>query len=255
MRAVCAAHIPKTNNFLIEAVPGFRYTRPVVQDTQQSILLCWSGGKDSALALHELLQDREYRVAALLTTVTEGYERVSMHGVRRALLERQAAALELRLERVSIPPEASNQVYDDRWLEAVERFRASGVAAVAFGDIFLADVRRYREETLARLGMPALFPLWGRDTRALLERFIWAGFKAIITCVDTQVLGREFAGRQIDRQFLARLPAALDPCGENGEYHSFVYDGPLFRRRVGFRVGQAVLREERFHYVDLLPDG
>lgn len=217
------------------------------------VLVAWSGGKDSALALHEVLAGGAHGVAALLTTVTEDYDRVSMHGVRRVLLERQAAALGLPLEQVLIPKDASNGVYETNMAHALAAYRRAGVQAVVFGDIFLEDLRTYREEKLAPVGMRGIFPLWKRRTSELARSFISLGFKAVTTCVDTTMLGAEFVGRIIDERFLADLPASVDPCGEHGEYHSFVFDGPIFKEAVRFRVGEKVLRDERWYYCDLAP--
>jgi uncharacterized protein (TIGR00290 family) len=205
------------------------------------------------MALHALRQNPEFQVAALLTTLTEDYDRVSMHGVRRALLEAQAASLDLPLELVFISKNAGNEEYEERMRRALTRHQAAGVEAVAFGDLFLADVRRYREEKLAELGLEAVFPLWEQDTRALSAAFLKAGFRAVVTCVDTQALEADFAGREIDARFLAELPEGVDPCGEGGEYHSFAFDGPIFRQPVGFRLGEKTLREGRFYFCDLLP--
>ena len=219
---------------------------------REPILLSWSGGKDSCLALYEVLQRRTYRVTALLTTVTDVYDRVSMHGVRRALLEEQTARLDLPLHMVHIPPQASNDVYQARMEAAFEPYRRSGVTAVVFGDLFLADIRRYREEWLAAIGMRALFPLWHTDTRVLARRFIEQEFKAVITCVDGRVLDHSFCGRSFDHQFLKDLPPAVDPCGENGEFHTFVHDGPLFREPVAFVPG-GVVHREFWYFCELLP--
>jgi uncharacterized protein (TIGR00290 family) len=210
---------------------------------RERILLSWSGGKDSCLTLAELLRDETRSVAALLTTVTEGYDRVSMHGVRRTLLEQQAAALGLPLQVASIPQNASNQTYESRMEVAFEQFRTEGVTAIAFGDLFLADVRRYREEWLARTGMMPVFPIWHCDTRDLAFRFIDQGFKAVLTCVDTRVLDCSFAGRTFDRGLLADLPTTTDPCGENGEFHTFVYGGPIFHRDIPVTRGEVVQRD------------
>jgi uncharacterized protein (TIGR00290 family) len=218
----------------------------------ERILLSWSGGKDSCMTLAELLRDDTRSVAALLTTVTEGYDRVSMHGVRRILLQQQADAVGLPLRVVSIPQNATNQDYESRMEATFEQFRLDGVTAIAFGDLFLADIRRYREQWLARLGMTPVFPIWHRDTRELAHRFIDRGFSAIITCVDTRVLDRSFAGRAFDRGFLADLPPAIDPCGEHGEFHTFVSGGPIFRRSIPVTRGEAVQRDA-WCFCDLLP--
>jgi len=220
---------------------------------RDKIIFSWSGGKDSAFALHELRKDSGVEVTALLTTVTGGYNRVSMHGVRETLLDRQAASLGIPLEKVLIPPGGSNDEYESRMREALARHRELGAGSVAFGDIFLEDLRRYREERLAEAGMRAVFPVWKRDTALLAASFIDSGFKAVVTCVDTKALDRSFAGAAFDASFLAALPGTVDPCGENGEFHSFVYDGPGFREPVRFEPGGTVLREERFCYADLVP--
>ena len=218
----------------------------------QKVLLCWSGGKDSALALYEIQRKPEYEVVSLLTTLTEDYDRVSLHGVRRALVERQAESLCLPLEQVFISKEASNEEYESKMQATLAKFQQAGVSAVVFGDIFLEDVRRYREDNLSRIGMRAVFPIWGRDSAELARTFVDLGFKAIVTCVDSKVLGEKFAGRMIDDSFLAELPPNVDPCGENGEFHSFVFDGPIFRRRISLTVGQIVSRDS-FYFCELVP--
>lgn len=215
-------------------------------------LLSWSGGKDSCTTLAELLADDTRSVAALLTTVTEGYDRVSMHGIRLAVLHQQVGALGLPLHIVTIPQNASNSAYESRMESAFERFRVAGVTTIAFGDLFLPDVRRYREQWLARAGMTPIFPIWHRDTRDLARRFIDHGFKAVLTCVDTRVLGRSFAGRAFDHALLADLPPTADPCGENGEFHTFVFDGPIFRHAVPITRGDVVQRDA-WCFCDLLP--
>lgn len=221
----------------------------------EKVIVSWSGGKDSALALYEVLGAGRYEVLELLTTVTRDYDRVSIHGVRSGLLEQQADALGFTLEKMLIPKNASDSEYESLLLKTLGRHSANGVFSVVFGDIFLEEVRKYREGILSKVGMSGVFPLWGRDTRQLARTFIDLGFKAVITVVDSKVLGRDFVGRDYDAQFLAALPANVDACGENGEFHSFVYDGPLFRERVRFTRGEIVLRENRFFYCDLLPMG
>jgi uncharacterized protein (TIGR00290 family) len=224
-----------------------------MESEKESVLVSWSGGKDSALALHEILKSGSFRVAALLTTVTEDYDRISMHGVRRALLEQQAASLGFSLEKVFIPKDASNEIYETNMAGSLAKYRELGVQTVVFGDIFLEDLRKYREDKLAVVGISGVFPIWMRDTKDLVRSLIALGFKAITTCVDTNVLGREFVGRVIDEQFLADLPTFVDPCGENGEFHSFVFDGPIFNGAVRFSIGEKVLRDERFYFCDLVP--
>ena len=222
--------------------------------TSSGILMCWSGGKDSSLALQAVLSEPSFRVEALLTTVTADYERISMHGVRRALLHEQAEAIGLPLEEVRIPAGASNAVYESAMKERLLYYKAEGVSGVVFGDIFLEDLRKYRESRLAELGLEGLFPLWRRNTAKLAEDFIAAGFRAFLVCVDPKQLDPSFCGREFDRQLLADLPACVDPCGENGEFHTFVYDGPIFRRPVAVRKGEVVEREG-FWFCDLLPAG
>lgn len=216
-------------------------------------ILAWSGGKDSALALQALLSGNGFDIISLLTTVTDEYDRVSMHGVRRALLEQQAASLGLPADIVTIPRNASGEDYGRAMGMAMTKWKERGVTRVAFGDIHLRDVREYREENLRQAGMIALFPLWGMDPAVLSRRFVDSGFRAIITCTDTKALDGSFAGRELDLSFLTDLPAGVDPCGENGEYHSFVYDGPIFTHPVGCRQGRRVLRDGRFMYMDLEP--
>ncbi|MDO8683993.1 MAG: diphthine--ammonia ligase [Armatimonadota bacterium] len=217
-------------------------------------LFAWSGGKDSAMALHELQKNANVEIVALLTTVTKDYDRISMHGVRMALLERQSESIGLPLEKVFISKESSNDDYEAAMKATLEKHKAAGVSAVAFGDIFLEDLRKYREDKLAQVGMTGLFPIWKRATSELAQTFIESGFKAIVTCADSQAGAGEFAGRYFDKQLLSDLPPNVDPCFENGECHSFVYDGPIFRRPIAFSVGETVLRDERFYYCDLIPD-
>lgn len=221
------------------------------------VIVAWSGGKDSTMALHQLLSDGGYEVVALLTTVTDGYDRISMHGVRRSLLERQAAALGFPLVEVRIPRDGSNVEYEARMDAALGRAheRWPDARSVVHGDIFLDDVRRYREAMLARHGLVGIFPLWGRDTAELGHTFVRLGYKGVLTCVDSLALDRRFAGREYDDALLAELPSGADPCGENGEFHTFVYDGPLFTSPVPHVRGEVVMRDDRFVYADLLePD-
>lgn len=217
----------------------------------QPILFCWSGGKDSAMALHALLQRHDLRVTTLLTTVTETYDRISMHGVRRELLIQQAQSIGLPLHEVRIPPQCVNPIYEARIEEALRVHYHAGVRTVAFGDIFLEDLRAYREKNLARIGMTALFPIWKRDTRELIRHFHANRFRAFAVCVDPKVLDRSFAGRELDEQFFRDLPPSVDPCGENGEFHTFVFDGPFFREPISVRNGEVVERDS-FIYCDLL---
>jgi uncharacterized protein (TIGR00290 family) len=204
------------------------------------------------MALYRLLRDPRFAVTALLTTVTEGFERISMHGVRRELLRLQADAIGLPLSEVRIPPECPNTLYESRMAEACLRFRGRGIGHIGFGDIFLRDLRAYREKNLAQLKMRATFPLWDIDTRQLAARFIADGFRAVTVCIDPKKLDPSFAGRQLDASFFEDLPAGVDPCGENGEFHTFVFDGPIFRSPVRVRAGQVVERDS-FVFCDLLP--
>jgi len=215
-------------------------------------LMSWSGGKDSALALEQVRREGRYDVVALLTTVTEDYQRISMHGVRQALLEKQAERIGLPLAIVAIPQAADNESYEARMAEALERYKDQGVDTVIFGDLFLADVRAYREKQLARVGMDAVFPLWGRPTTEIVRDLIARGYRAITTCVDGDVLDKRFVGRTLDADFFNALPNGVDPCGENGEFHSFVYDGPLFSAPISFEIGEIVRRDHRFYFCDLI---
>jgi uncharacterized protein (TIGR00290 family) len=217
----------------------------------EPILFCWSGGKDSAMALHALRQQNEFQITALLTTVTESYNRISMHGVRRELLHQQAHSLNLALHEVQIPPQCVNPIYEARMEQALRRHFDQGVRTVAFGDIFLEDLRAYREKNLARIGMTALFPLWKRDTRELVREFQANKFRAVAVCVDPKAIDPSFAGRELDASFFRDLPPQADPCGENGEFHTFVFDGPIFQSPIHVRTGEVVNRDG-FIFCDLL---
>src|SRR5271168_5285888 len=216
--------------------------------------LAWSSGKDSAWALHTVRLAGEFEVVALLTTVNRTHGRVAMHAVRESLLEMQAAAAGLPLVTVGIPSPCSNEIYEGAMSEAMARAAGEGVRHVIFGDLFLQDVRAYRETQLARCGMAPVFPLWGMETRALAEAMIAGGLSAYLTCVDPRKLGSESAGRRFDAGFLADLPAGVDPCGENGEFHTFACAGPMFRADVAVTVGEIVERDG-FVFADLLPRG
>ena len=221
----------------------------------EKVLFCWSGGKDSALAFYELTKSKDYEVVSLLTTITTDYDRISMHGVRRVLLEQQARKLGVPICEVSISSNCANEEYELKIAEALSKFREKEVSSVAFGDIFLEDLRQYRENNLAKLGMKGIFPIWGRNTTELSRSLATLGFQAITTCIDTRKLDKKFAGRIIDEQFLAELPPGIDPCGENGEYHSFVFDMPNFKSRIAYTPGEKVLRDSFFYFCDLLPGG
>jgi len=217
------------------------------------VVLAWSGGKDSSLALAALRRDPAVEVVALLTTVTRDFDRISMHGVRRSILSAQIDALGLPLIEAFIPAAASNQIYEAAMAEALGRLQQEqpGLRHLAFGDLFLEDVRAYRERVLPPLGWTPLFPLWGRDTRSLAHQFIGDGYRAILTCVDTEQLGPEFAGREFDAALLANLPATVDPCGERGEFHTCVYAGPIFSRPLALQLGDRIRRDGRFEYCDV----
>jgi uncharacterized protein (TIGR00290 family) len=223
--------------------------------TRKRVLLSWSGGKDSALALQALRSDPTIELAGLLTSVTREYERISVHGVRRSLLERQAERLRLPLFTIELQPTTTNDAYERAFLSALESVRRElpDVTAVAFGDLFLADVRAYREKLLAPTGFEPIFPIWGLDTSELARRFIRDGFVARLVCVDTTQLDASFAQRVFDDTLLTELPPGVDPCGERGEFHTFVSDGPGYDGPVEYTVGETVLRDARFAYGDLIP--
>jgi len=205
------------------------------------------------MALHSLQQHPEYKVETLLTTVNEGFERISMHGVRRELLMAQANSIGVPLEEVHIPPQCTNAIYEARMGETIYRLRCEGIRHVAFGDIFLEDLRSYRETKLLQADMTALFPIWKVDTRELAERFVRDKFRAIAVCIDPKKLASSFAGRELDETFFRDLPSEVDPCGENGEFHTFVFDGPIFRSAIPVMVGSVVERDS-FVFCDLMPE-
>jgi uncharacterized protein (TIGR00290 family) len=217
-------------------------------------LFTWSGGKDSAMALYELQETNGYEVSALLTTVTEDYDRISMHGVKSILLEQQAESLGIPVEKICITKESSDEEYEAKMRSKLTSYKDRGISSVVFGDIYLEDLRKYREENLSRIEMKGIFPVWKRDTNELAHTFIDLGFKAVVICVDSSMLGKRFVGRDFDEHFLTELPHTVDPCGENGEFHSFVYDGPIFRGKILYSRGEIVLRDNRFYYCDLIPE-
>ena len=220
---------------------------------KEKILVSWSGGKDSVLSLYQIVKAEKFEISALLTVFTEDYDRVSMHGIRRIMLEKQVEYLGHSLEKIFIPKDASDKEYKSQMVNTLKKYLLNGIRSIIFGDIFLEDVRKYREENLSKIGMTALFPLWKKDTFQLAKEFIKLGFKSVITCVDSEILSKEFVGKLFDEKFLSALPSNVDPMGENGEFHSFVYDGPLFKRRVKFELGDIVLRDGRFYFCDLIP--
>lgn len=216
------------------------------------VMLAWSSGKDSAWSLFELRRDPDIQVVGLLTTLNEQFDRVAMHAVRHELLKRQAEAAGLPLMTVGLPWPCSNEEYERRMAQACERMKADGVEAIAFGDLYLEDVRAYREKQLAGTGLTPLFPLWKRPTDELARTMIAGGQKARLTSVDPKQLRREFAGREFDLALLADLPAGVDPCGENGEFHSFVYESPAFSAPISVQSGEVVERDG-FIFADVLP--
>ncbi|MDP2421478.1 diphthine--ammonia ligase [Sediminibacterium sp.] len=224
-------------------------------------VFCWSGGKDSSLALYQVLQENTYQVVSLLTTLNAIHKRISMHGVREELLDMQAASIGLPLEKVWVS-EASNEEYENNMELVLIGFKNEGVTHVIFGDIFLEDLREYREQKLSAVGLTGVFPLWKQDTRKLVSRFITQGFKTLTCCISTKWLDESFVGQEINQDFISRLPAGVDPCGENGEFHSFCYDGPLFKQSIEFEKGDKVFRKMNspdsenksgFWFIDLLP--
>lgn len=216
------------------------------------VWLAWSSGKDSAWALYVVRQRRELDVVALLTTVNQTYSRVAMHAVRESLVEMQAAAAGLPLIKVPIPSPCTNEIYEQAMGEAMARARAAGVWHVVFGDLFLEDIRAYREKQLGACGMTPVFPLWGRNTRELAEEMIARGVSAYLTCVDPRKLDRSFAGRRFDAELLTELPADVDPCGENGEFHTFANGGPMFGHAIPITAG-AIVERDGFVFADFLP--
>lgn len=200
----------------------------------------WSSGKDSALALYKILQDEKFEITTLLTSINKEFQRISMHGVHVSLLEKQAESLGFPLVKLQLPKEPSMEEYRDLMESTMNDFKQQGVTHSVFGDIFLEDLRKYREDQLAAVGMQGVFPLWKTDTKNLIEEFLNLGFKTIVTCVNETYLDKSFAGRIIDQKFIEDLPENVDPCGENGEFHTFTFDGPVFKNPIIFEVGEIV---------------
>jgi uncharacterized protein (TIGR00290 family) len=225
----------------------------------EKVVFCWSGGKDSALALHKLQRDDRYEIVSLLTTCNERFKRVSMHGVRLELAQAQARSIGLPLDVVFVDDGSSNDEYERNMSASLLQRKRDGATTVAFGDIFLEDLRRWREKNLAQIEMRAIFPLWKLDTREVIAEFIDLGFQSIVCCVSDAYLDENALGRTIDREFIATLPTQVDPCGENGEFHTFAFDGPVFQQRIEVRVGEKVYRAieqpnaRGFWFCDLLP--
>ena len=218
----------------------------------EKVIVSWSGGKDSALSLYEIQRSGRYRVASLLTSINEHHDRVSMHGVRREMLEQQAQALGLPLIKIPVPRDCSEEEYEFRLMEVLNQVKSDGIERVVFGDIFLEWIKEYREKNLARVGMTPILPIWGRDTGELMQSFIALGFKAVITCVDTRAMPKSFLGRVFDERLLAELPPGVDPGGENGEFHSFVFAGPIFQESIPYILGRTVSRDS-YGFRDVLP--
>ncbi len=232
----------------------------------------WSGGKDSTLALHRVLKEKKFDIKYLLTTLSEKYKRISMHGVREELLEQQAAAIGIPLKKIYLPENASMLVYNDIMEQTLQQLKKENIQHAIFGDIFLEDLRKYREEQLQKLGFTAHFPLWKEDSKELLNEFLSLGYKTILVCINEKQLDKRFAGRVIDNNFITELPPAVDPCGENGEFHSFVFEGPVLKTTIPFTKGEVVYRQyvaveeddncfssnpqpfdNGFYYCDLIP--
>ncbi len=203
----------------------------------------WSSGKDSALALYHLLQDDRYNVDELITSVNSHYNRVSMHGLRKELLLAQTEAINIKSNLIELPEMPSMEIYEQKMVETVSRLKNEGFTHSAFGDIFLEDLRIYREEQLAKHNLKAVFPIWKRDTKELINEFLELGFKTIIVCVNSKYFNEDFVGTVIDKNFIHNLPEGVDPCGENGEFHTFCFDGPIFKNPIPFTIGEKVYRE------------
>jgi uncharacterized protein (TIGR00290 family) len=220
---------------------------------RKSVVLSWSGGKDSALALDALSRDPAVEVLGLLTSVTSGYDRISVHGVRRSMLRAQVERLGLPLFEITLAPNSTNEAYEAAFHTALDQIRLElpAVKQIAFGDLFLEDVRVYRERLLTGTGFDPLFPIWGEDTSSVARRFIADGFSARLVCVDTTQLDADFAGREFDEKLLADLPPTVDPCGERGEFHTFVSNGPPFSAAIPYVIGEKVLRDDRFMFCDI----
>ena len=219
---------------------------------KQKILLSWSSGKDSAWALHMLRERNEVEIVGLLTTINTHFQRVAMHGTRHELLKMQANIAGIPLWEVPLPWPCPNKAYEEAMSAACAAALQQGISGVAFGDLFLEDVRRYREDRLRETGLQPLFPLWGRNTRELIEEMIDAGLRARIVCADPSKLPGEFVGRDLDRDLIQQLPAGVDPCGENGEFHTFAYAGPMFSDAIPIGSGECVSRDV-FVFADVLP--
>jgi len=222
----------------------------------------WSSGKDSALALYHLMQNEQYVIEELITTVNSHYNRVSMHGLRKELLVAQTNAIDIKSSLIELPEQPSMSVYEQKMTEAVTKLKSNGFTHSAFGDIFLEDLKVYRETQLKSLNIKAVFPIWKRDTKALINEFLELGFKTVIVCANAKYFDEDFVGKIIDKDFIKSLPENVDPCGENGEFHTFCFDGPIFNKPISYTIGDKVYREYNtpnsntktgFWYCDLIP--
>jgi len=241
---------------------------------QKKAIFNWSGGKDSSLALYHILKGNKYDLDSLMTTVNSQYDRISMHGVRRELLYAQGRSIGIPIREVRLPEMPSMSVYDETMCDVLTEMKSKGITHSIFGDIFLENLREYREKRLNEVGLTAHFPLWKRDTTELVHEFIDLGFKTVVVCVNSEFLSKEFTGRVIDKHFLKDLPKNVDPCGENGEFHTFVFDGPIFNQPIKYKLGERVFKKYEvpkdkndtcssksdkqvasgFHFCDLIPD-
>lgn len=210
----------------------------------------WSSGKDSALALYKILQQKEYEIGTLLTNVNQDFSRISMHGLHESLLDAQVASIGLPLQKLYFPAEVTMELYNQKMYETISGLKEQGYDYAVFGDIFLEDLKAYRDEKLTEVNVQGVYPIWKQDSKQLIQEFLDLGFKAITVCVNAKLLGEEFVGRVIDEQFISDLPDNVDVCGENGEFHTFVFDGPIFSKPVDFNIGEKVLRSYTLHEED-----
>lgn len=219
---------------------------------KEKIVVSFSGGKDCALAMNRLIKEGKWEIDSLLTTVTDDYNRTSMHGVREEFLEKQADSLGAKLRKVRIPSLCSNEIYQKKMADAVEQIKEDGIRYIMFGDIHLKDVKEYREKMLEGTGLTPIFPIWGEEPDDLINEYLAEGFRTRLTCVDSEQLDPAFVGREIDPEFIAEYPPNADICGENGEYHTFVFDGPIFSFPIKHKVGENRIADNRFYYVDIV---